>query len=572
MHNAWEFDRFIELAEDIDIKVDWCMQVHYSLEDDGDYGLYMWDWDANDLGQQEGWGPNQGYCYKTQLGLPEVIDFFSDPVAISNYKKKLRYNIARWGYSTAISNIELFSEINNAGEKDSNDKRRYINDMQFRTEVFNWQLCMAQYIKEDLMHTQHVLSSSYGGYPNDFSGNPYAAWDGENVVGFNCFINPCQDEPAETYLVRGPDLTYTENPYLDVYCQSAYSVSLYNYQNDGRFIRHAPKPFVFSEIGASDDYFICSRPVNNIRTLLISPFTGAAGAGFNWDNYTNPNHDHWYLYENVVNFFEGLHLNSESYEPWSRLRGHYFGNCNDPNLTREDGYTTVYYLKAGSNETNDIRMIGCVVNNLYNEYQSHEDAGYNSCGSAIYNMPGGFDGRINDVDLPWPLGDANNDGDWEPNDPEDEDFLISFHSVLHDDPQTTLVLDNLNQNRTYTVHYYDPFSGEYFEPMDFEPENCGAGSGNEGFLRLYHPELTWDRPILFFELYDNGLSGVRSTQTNTAMAQMLSSNGVEQDQLAASANETLTSLIRVFPNPTSEVLNVELGSEMVGTYQLFDSV
>ena len=57
-----------------------------------------------------------------------------------------------------------------------------------------------------------------------------------------------------------------------------------------------------------------------------------------------------------------------------------------------------------------------------------------------------------------------------------------------------------------------------------------------------------------------------------AMAQMLSSNGVEQDQLAASAKETSTSLIRVFPNPTREVINVELGSEIVGTYQVFNSV
>ena len=573
MHNAWEFDRYIELAEDIDMKIDWCMQVHYTVEDNGDYDLFMWDWDANDLGQQEGWGPNQGYCYKTQLGLGEVKDFFANPLAVSYYKKKLRYNIARWGYSTAISNIELFSEINNAGEEDSNGNRRYINDPQLRTEVFNWQRSMAQYIKEDLTHNQHLLSTSYAGYPNNFNGNPYAAWDENDstVVGYNCFIEPdCPDIPADDYLETGTDLTYTENPYLDVYCQSSYSVSLYNYQSAGRFIRKTPKPFIFSEIGPGDGLFECSRPVNNIRTLLISPFTGAAGAGFNWDNYNNTNRDHWYLYQNVANFFEGLHLNSEIYEPWSRMRGHYSGNCNGNNLDRKDGYTTVYYLKAGSKETNDIRMIGCVVNNLYNEYQSYGEE-YASCGAPLYNSSG-FDSKITDIDLPWPLGDANNDGDWEPNDPEDEDFLIYFHPVLHDDPQTTLVLDNLNQNRTYTVHYYDPFSGEYFDAMDFEPENCGGGSGNEGFLRLYHPELTWDRPILFFELYDNGLSGVRSTETNTAMAQMLSKNGVEQDQLAASAKETSTSLIRVFPNPTREVINVELGSEIVGTYQVFNSV
>ena len=43
-----------------------------------------------------------------------------------------------------------------------------------------------------------------------------------------------------------------------------------------------------------------------------------------------------------------------------------------------------------------------------------------------------------------------------------------------------------------------------------------------------------------------------------AMAQMLSSNGVEQDQLAASAKETSTSLIRVFPNPSAGNINIEI--------------
>ncbi|MBI1268632.1 MAG: T9SS type A sorting domain-containing protein [Cryomorphaceae bacterium] len=569
MHNAWEFDRYIELAEDIDIKVDWCMQVHYTVEDNGDYGLYMWDWDANDLGQQVGWGPNQGYCYKTQLGLGEVKDFFTDPIAKSNYKKKLRYNIARWGYSTAISNIELFSEINNAGETDPNGERRYINDVQFRTEVFNWQRTMAQYIKEDLAHNQHLLSSSYAGYPNTFNGNPYAAWDGQDVIGYNCFIEHyCPDVPAETYLETGNDLTYAENPYLDVYCQSSYTTSQYNYQTVGRFIRKTPKPFVFSEIGPGDGSFICSRPVNNIRNLLISPFTGAAGAGYSWDNYTNPNRDDWYLYENVANFFEGLHLNSEIYEPWSRRRGHYYGDCNGSNLDREDGYTTVYYLKAGSKETGDIRMIGCVVNNLYNEYQSFEEEGYASCGAALYNSAG-FDSNINDVDLPWPLGDIfNNDGDLEPGD--EIDFLLHFHNVFPFIPETALIIDNLNKNRSYKLQFYSPFYGEYFEPEVYFPENCESFS-DEGFLRLNHPALTWSQPILFFELHDTEVSGVRSIPTNSASMDALQFVPFQAEPVDPDSGNAVNIEISVYPNPSTGKIYIELSSELVGGFQLFNS-
>jgi hypothetical protein len=41
-------------------------------------------------------------------------DFFVNQKALSTYKKKLRYYVARWGYSPAIQSFELFNEIDNA--------------------------------------------------------------------------------------------------------------------------------------------------------------------------------------------------------------------------------------------------------------------------------------------------------------------------------------------------------------------------------------------------------------------------------------------------------------------------
>lgn len=42
-----------------------------------------------------------------------AADFFVNPNAIARYKNKLRYIIARWGYSTSIGAWELFNEIDN---------------------------------------------------------------------------------------------------------------------------------------------------------------------------------------------------------------------------------------------------------------------------------------------------------------------------------------------------------------------------------------------------------------------------------------------------------------------------
>jgi len=149
--------------------------------------------------------------------------------------------------------------------------------------------------------------------------------------------------------------------------------------------------------------------------------------------------------------------------------------------------------------------------------------------------------------------------------------LIYFHPILHDAPQTTLVLDNLNQNRTYTVHYYDPFSGEYFEPMDFEPENCSLGSGNEGFLRLYHPELTWSRPILFFELYDTGISGLRSTQTNTTSGDSLQFVPSHVEQFDTDSGNVDNFEMSVYPNPSTGIVDVKISTDCKVEFELFDS-
>jgi hypothetical protein len=227
----------------------------------------------------------------------------------------------------------------------------------------------------------------------------------------------------------------------------------------------------------------------------------------------------------------------------------------------------VYYLKAGSKETNDIRMIGCVVNNLYNEYQSYGEE-YASCGAPLYNSSG-FDSKITDIDLPWPLGDAfNGEGDLEPGD--DIDFLLHFHDVFPFIPETALIIENLNKNRSYIIQYYSPFYGEYFEPEGYFPENC-TSFDDEGFLRLDHPALTWEQPILFFELYDTGISGLRSSTTNTASMDALQFVPSHVEQVDTNPGNAVNFEMRVYPNPSTGKINVELSSELVGEFQLFNS-
>jgi hypothetical protein len=76
----------------------------------------------------------------------------------------------------------------------------------------------------------------------------------------------------------------------------------------------------------------------------------------------------------------------------------------------------------------------------------------------------------------------------------------------------------------------------------------------------------------FAKLSASGWGRVRSTQTSTAMAEVNAMHGLEGAQSAISVEESSASMFRVFPNPTRAIITVELGSEMSGTYQVYNSI
>jgi hypothetical protein len=85
-------------------------QIVTLAEQNGVYMMIMLN-DFREFSEQWSSSPyntsNGGWCNSPG-------QFFTDPNAIANYKKKLRYYIARWGYSPSIQSFEFFNEIDNA--------------------------------------------------------------------------------------------------------------------------------------------------------------------------------------------------------------------------------------------------------------------------------------------------------------------------------------------------------------------------------------------------------------------------------------------------------------------------
>lgn len=142
----WEWDQIMRLAEDSGIYLKIVLESSIDFEYLNGYGCQM-DWSHNPY---ESIAPN---------GVIE--DFFSDPQVIQVYKRKLRYMVARWGYSTNVAAWELFNEVDGVGQYrwPTDNVGRYNTEPAFRQMLVDWHQNIFSYFR-DTLRDQHLLTTS----------------------------------------------------------------------------------------------------------------------------------------------------------------------------------------------------------------------------------------------------------------------------------------------------------------------------------------------------------------------------------------------------------------------------
>ncbi|MBB5395887.1 DUF5060 domain-containing protein [Mucilaginibacter sp. AK015] len=117
----------------------------------GLYFMLTLDWHGH-LMEDGGW-KNSPYNQLNGGPAKTPTDFFSFTSAKQKYKNKLRYVIARWGYSTNIAAIEFFNEVDNAAftKEDS-----ILIPHHFITQ---WHDDMSRYLK-DIDPYKHLVTTS----------------------------------------------------------------------------------------------------------------------------------------------------------------------------------------------------------------------------------------------------------------------------------------------------------------------------------------------------------------------------------------------------------------------------
>lgn len=107
------------------------------------HGALCFNWDLSNYNTANG-GP-----------IAQPAAFFTDASARAMYKNRLRYIVARWGYSPAIGAFELFNEVDNAMYSESNGGLPRIPD----ADVTTWHDEMSTYLKS-IDPYEHLVTTS----------------------------------------------------------------------------------------------------------------------------------------------------------------------------------------------------------------------------------------------------------------------------------------------------------------------------------------------------------------------------------------------------------------------------
>ncbi|MEO6723054.1 MAG: DUF5060 domain-containing protein [Ferruginibacter sp.] len=203
-------------------------------------------------------------------------DFFTDNTAKAFHKNRLRYIIARYGYSQAIQSWELFNEVDWTDQFATR-----------RTDVKNWHEEMANYIKSKDVY-KHLVTTSFARDMYDD-----ATW---NI--------PAIDFTQTHYYVDAPNIENTIASGVQTY--------LTNYQ----------KPTLNGEFGLGPDGNVLSAVdpsgVHIHNAIWGTSFSGSLGSGMSWwwDTYLHPRSLFNY-YKPLTTVLNGIEFVKDDYKKTS---------------------------------------------------------------------------------------------------------------------------------------------------------------------------------------------------------------------------------------------------------------
>jgi len=250
--SAWRLDHVAAACERLDI--------YYQLA----FEMTVW-WQTR---QKHRWPRNP---YNAANGGPclKPDDYFTHPKARELVRRRLRYSVARWGWSMHLAAWELWNEVDNNENFDPAANE-------------SWHREMAAYLKS-IDPWQHLITTSW----------------------------------RDARMFSLPDIGVVQ---AHSYWEAKYDVPQYTLQDTDHLMRPYGKPFFFGEQGVEDPAAAVKLDPDGSHfhdTIWASALSGAAGTGLYWwwHNYVEPL-DLYRHYKPLAAFLKDEDLASRQ---WSRL-------------------------------------------------------------------------------------------------------------------------------------------------------------------------------------------------------------------------------------------------------------
>lgn len=427
---AWEMDEILREAKTNELLIHLDLHVHYPLEDVSGYS--MWHWDYGDI---DCFPYDDPYCYSDELGLPTVRDFLSSEEAKRHYKNRLRYFIARYGYSTNISTFELVSEVNGIGSSPgvtencqadgSHLSMPYREDASMTRLIYLWQKEMLDFIKYDLRHEDHLLSVSVSG-PADF------------VLGDSIYYEPSLDIATYNYYNAGIQKYFGFTEIMDDF-QSDNGRSPITNLNPPAI----NKPLMFSEVGPGMNIEYCDSDLRFIKSVWCSAFSGVSATAMNWSNQYTP--QLWSHLARIDSIMQGLRLDQENWQGVNDLS--------------KDKMGDMMALRRGGK---DKKALGLVHNRSVNFY-TRRSADGTPCQTFFEENPQYFDRRY-----------------------------AQAQTLEAQGGKTKLEVENMGALKAYRIQWIDIETGQIISESK-------QNTGFNGKLTLKHPDIgVTGTGLLFF--------------------------------------------------------------------------
>lgn len=269
---AFVFDKIIELAETNNVKVQLCLEASSFFEGK--------EWEEHNP-------------YRKAFGYTSSEQFFSEPEAKAMYKKKLRYLIARYGYSSALASWEFFNEIDEVWKpfygKSNADGARV------RKLTREWHQEMGGYIKNELNHQHHPLTTSYS-FAANFPRKGQMPWTLPE-------IDMVQVHKYSTNENNNVERFHAVNPYVEYSFKPWYS----------RGAKPRFKPVLLGEVGGKKLLDECNARTFRNR-LWATAFAGSMGSGLSWGQVHQDRND-WKDIKGLATFLQDVDLLTPEWRP-----------------------------------------------------------------------------------------------------------------------------------------------------------------------------------------------------------------------------------------------------------------